>query len=165
MKNRTVYLFLSFFILCYNFRLGAQNKETRKLANFSEIKVSGIFDVILIQDNKTQAVIEIEAEDSDLLKKIITDVKKNQLSVYISRKHNLWRFSKKIPKVYISFKELKYIYSSGSSSIHSQGKIHSEIIEAECSGSGGEFGLEIDVNRLSLKLSGSGNAKLSGKSV
>ena len=141
----------------------AQNKETRDVRDFDEVvmRVSG--KVLITQGNKNEVILE---GDEDLLEEIETEVKGGRLNIK-SRRNN-WRWwnnggRKGRLTVYITVKELRGAYVSGSGDIISQNTIKTRDFTASIAGSG-DIEMDLDVEYVEAKISGSGNIELQGKS-
>lgn len=133
-------------------------EETRTLSAYTEIEISGNFDIELVQG--VAGKISIIAE-SNLLEHIITIVNKEHLSIEVARKINL-NPSRKI-KILIPFTELEELETSGSGSLVSKKKIESDKLSIDVSGSA-NLNLLVAVYRsLKISKSGSGNISIEGQ--
>lgn len=161
----TTILFITF-LMIFNMNLYAQKKnikgsgnistETRSVSNFDKISISGSFDVILIKGD--EGTIKIDASDN-IIESIITEVKDDVLKVRFKKGINI-RTSKSID-VSISYEDIEGVALSGSGSVGSTSKVHSESLALKVSGSG-NMKLDVDSKQLLTAISGSGNLKLTG---
>lgn len=166
--NKHVFFFLLLSLIAANSfaQWGSKNikgnenviEETRNLSGYTEIDISGGFEVELVQG--TPGKISIVAE-SNLLEHILTEVKKEKLTIEVTRKINL-KPTQKI-KIIIPFKELEKIELAGSGSLTSKKKIEGKKLSIKQTGSG-NMDLLVNISRsISIFKSGSGNLQMNGK--
>ncbi|GGE29872.1 head GIN domain-containing protein [Psychroflexus planctonicus] len=133
-------------------------EETRTLSGYTEIEISGNFEVELVQG--IAGKINIMAE-SNMLEHIVTEVQKGSLRIEVAKKMNL-KPNEQI-KITVPFEELEEIVMSGSGNLHSKKPIEARKFEVKKSGSGNMY-LSIDASRsLAITKSGSGNIEVDGK--
>jgi hypothetical protein len=170
MKNL---LFLA--ILLVSQEAFAQNTETRKVESFSKLEAGGSFDVIIEKGNENIVTIESKGIDPE---KIITEVKRDVLKVYLERGN----YRNIDVTVYITYENLEAISNagsgnlisksdlsapefsmsnSGSGSLKSQGNIKAEHFSFNQSGSGNSELASVETEDFELSVSGSGNLKAS----
>ncbi len=159
----------------------AQEKETRKLSNFSKVHSSGMFDVELVKGSEES--VKIAAEDFKL-DKIITEVKGGVLKIYKDKFYKPgWRAKVKILVTYMNLEGIRNsgsgdmlcrsdivadeaeIESSGSGNLMVEGTIKSDNIEVSNSGSGNISFAQVEANKLEMSKSGSGSFKVSSGNV
>ena len=160
---KQVRLFL-IFALAVTFQLSAnaQNKETRNVRDFDEIQMRIGGKVYITQGDKNEVILEGHEDD---LEEIETEVSGGRL-VIKSRRERRWKFwgnsSLKVT-AYITVKDLRGAYVSGSGDIVSRNQIKARDFTASISGSG-DIALDLDSDYVSSKISGSGNIELEGNS-
>jgi hypothetical protein len=132
-------------------------KETRKVASFDGIEVSGAFDIILKQGPAEEVVVE---SDANLLPIISTEVVGGTLRIDTKKPvHHVT-----VMKVYVTVKDLKRIDVSGAVDINSDGRITVPELSIESSGAS-DSKLEIVVQKLRLDCSGASKMKFSGSAT
>lgn len=156
-------IFTVLLVTVFSFTALAQNKETRDVRDFDEVimRVSG--KVLITQGNKNEVVLE---GDEDLLDEIETEVRGGRLNIKSRRDNWRWwnnRRTRGRLTVYITVKELKGAYISGSGDIISQNTLKTDDFTASIAGSG-DIELDLDAEYVEAKISGSGNIELQGKS-
>jgi hypothetical protein len=154
------YILLSLFVAatCSNV-LFAQNRETRKVENFTKIALRVAGNVVLKQGSPQS--VEIEG-DKDILKEIETNVEGSKLVIERDGKWNDWNSEKKVT-IYITVEKIDALSVSGSGSIEAQNKITTGDIDVAVSGSG-SLKAEIDATGdMNANVSGSGSIDLRGK--
>lgn len=135
---------------------GDPKKETRNLAAFDKIGISGGFDKITLREGSTEnATIEAEGIDLD---KIVTEVEDGVLK--IGFKKGNYSYAK--VRISISYKNLKSVANSGSSDVVAETPIRGKSFNYASSGSG-DFSGELQVDELEIAISGSSDMKLRGK--
>ena len=152
----SVFALLTLCFLASGLSVSAQKTETRDLAAFKSINLSGGFDAVKIREGNSESI-KIIAEGIDL-DKIVTEVKGNGLNVHIK---NGWYGNAKI-KLEIIYRTIEAVNNSGSSDIVAETPIRGEKFEFNSSGSG-DFKGEFDVRKLSIAISGSSDMSLTGK--
>ena len=140
----------------------AQNKETRDVKDFDEIQTRVGGKVFITLGDKNEVILEGE---QDYLDNIETRVSGGRLEIK-NRRENSWKFwGNRTGKltVYITVKELKGAYISGSGDIIGQSKFKADDFTASISGSG-DIEIDLEADYVSSRIFGSGNIELSGKS-
>lgn len=140
----------------------AQNKETREVRDFDEIQMRLGGKVYVKQGNENEVILE---GDEDYLEDIETEVRSGRLIIK-DRRERSWKFwgngSDRLT-VYVTIKEFKGAYVSGSGDIIGQSKFATDDFTASISGSG-DIELEVEADYVSSRISGSGNIEFRGKS-
>lgn len=136
--------------------------ETRTVANFHKMEMSGGYDVVLTQSATTSVRVEAPA---NVLESISTEVKDGTL--YIKKNTNTSKGTKcvntsKSIKVYVSTASLDALKASGAVSVKGTNKFSSERFELTLSGAG-EVDMELDTKLMNTKVSGAGELKIRGK--
>ncbi|MEH0156939.1 head GIN domain-containing protein [Limibacter armeniacum] len=152
-------LFVSLFFVLLSACTFAQT-ETRQLESFDQVAVSGSFDVIMEKGNKEEVRIECKGDYEP--EDIKTEVEGSKLRIK-PKKNNGWGWSKSgSVKIYLTYKSVKSVSSSGSSDIVSKSPLKAPSLDLASSGSG-DMKFEIDCNDLSVALSGSSDITLTGR--
>jgi hypothetical protein len=133
-------------------------KENRKVSDFNQINMSIPADVYLTQGAKNEVIIEA---DEDVLAKIETEVRENELDIKFEKWYN-YRGTKQI-KVYITVKEINKLVLAGSGDIISKSKIKSEKLKMVITGSGSILIDDLYVKEVHANISGSGDIRIAGK--
>lgn len=137
------------------------NAERRTVSeNFSAIKISGGIDLYLSQ-YATESI-AVSASEEKYKEGIKTIVENQTLKIFYEGDRN-WGGNNKKMKVYVSFKNLEKLQSSGGCVVQVAGSIKAASLELKMSGAS-EFKGAVDVNTLTVELSGSSDALLSGAS-
>jgi len=134
-----------------------QSKQVRNVSNFTAINAGGSFDVYLKKGSSEKLVIEAQSGDLD---KIITEVQGGTLKIY--SKNNSWNNGFRSVKIYVTFKELDEIKSSGSGNLRLQSDITANDLNISNSGSG-NFNCEASLTSsgdIDISNSGSGNIRI-----
>ena len=134
---------------------GSIDSEKRLVAEFTDIRLTGNYEIGLKKGPKGQIVI---VTDSNLLEYIETEVNNEVLTVENSRKIT----SEEGIKIYITYQDLHSIKSVGASVIKSESPILTDRFELELPGAG-LVDLEVDVRDLEVMLAGAGSMKLKGR--
>ncbi len=135
----------------------AQDKEDRKLGDFTEVKVSNAINLYLKQGNETKATIEADGID---LEDVITEVSGGRLKISVRSKNN---FRRSIHvKVYLTYKSLKLVSASSASDVYSESIIKADRLELVAS-SAASMELNLDVSELEVSVSSAGDLELSGR--
>lgn len=129
----TIFLFLIF--ASQLFGVGG-DRETRNLPEFSDLEISGAFEVRIVVGEEQEVI--VETKDPDHLDEVITKVSGSSLIVNID---NSWLKNIEA-KIYIKVKRLETIQSSGANSIRVKG---------------------IDTDRFKISNSGAGSLDLDGR--
>lgn len=135
---------------------GNQVTEERKVVDFSKIKISGAYTLILKQDS-APSVLKITADDN-LLKDIQTNVRNGKME--IKMKGN---YCNSGPiRIYANVRQLTAIDGSGANQISSEGVINTKDFELQLSGAN-KVTLELNASVIRTKGSGSTEINLSGQ--
>lgn len=141
--------------------------QSRKLGNFSAIKVSSAIDLYLTQSNVDQ--VAVSAKDDERRNQIVTEVVGGTLIIkmsnqdgWLSWKH--WGDTK--AKAYVSIKELNALTGSGATTIHLINTIQSPKLKIKLSGASDLKG-DLECGLVSFDLSGASDCKgqLMAKSI
>ncbi len=135
----------------------AQNKETRNVGSFSEIKAGESVRVYLIPGDKNEVVVETDGIEVDAVE---TDVNGDRLMIGMA--NGSWRNYR--AEVYVTFKKLKGVKASSSSRVESKGTIKSDEFYVDVSSSG-RVTLDLDVEKLKVEVSSSGRIELNGSAT
>ena len=136
----------------------AQKTENRSVSGFDKVAVSGGYDVYFTQGDSEGVRLE---GDEDAIAKIETVVEGNTLKIKQKKSKGWnWDNSGKL-KVYVTFRNLNSIVSSGSSDIMVESTVKTNEFSLVTSGSS-DVEMSMEVNELKLVLSGSSDVKLSG---
>ena len=133
----------------------AQNKEERKVSEFSGISLGIPADLYLSQGSPQKVVIQASEED---LAKIETSVKNEHL--VIKTDSHFAHF--KDVKIWITVPEIEALHVSGSGAIVNETAINSHELELKVSGSGKIKIMELEGHELDAGISGSGDIVLAG---
>lgn len=144
-------------IIDYEKGNGEISSEKRMLDKFSEIQLTGNYEIGLKKGPKGQLVV---VTDSNLLEFIQSEVVNQVLIIESSKKIR----SVDGIKIYITYQELEGIKSVGASVIKTENTIVSDRFELEIPGAG-IIDMVVDVNDLEVILAGAGLVKLSGRAV
>lgn len=138
---------------------GSGNMVTKNVSiqPFTELKVSGVFSVMLEQGSKEE--VRIEADDN-LLE--MFEVKNEGNMLVIDMKDGIDIESRKGMKVYVSFKNLKKMVLATVGNIKSQENLSFSDLDLR-NHSVGNVDLDMSVQSLDLDNASVGNMKLSGK--
>jgi hypothetical protein len=133
-----------------------QQTETRNVNSFDQVHVSGSFDVTLAKGNTESVKIESTSLELD---KIETEVEGDKLK--IGFKKGTYRHTGTI-KVYVTYKELEAIHSSGSSTVVCNSELKANNFELHTSGSGNIKISSLDTGELNMHNSGSSDVDVAG---
>jgi len=133
---------------------GAQNKETRNLADFDKIKVAESINLYIEQGAKNEARIETNGID---VGQVLTEIRGSRLYIHLDRGNY---FSTSVD-VWVTYKEIRGIAVSSSASLKSKGVISADEFSIDVSSSG-RAELAVDADELDIDISSSGRVKLSG---
>jgi len=145
--------------ICLAINVNAQKKETRKLDNFTSIKVSGGISVELLK-GKPSADIEVIKGELD---ELVTEVKRGVLHIKFDKK-GMFNWSSGNRKAHMKVRgdlNLESIDASAGSYIGSEETIESKEIDIDAS-SGGKIELAIDCYNASCNASSGGHLRLNG---
>ena len=155
----------SAFIILFMTQLNtmAQHKETRDVGGFDEVMMRISGKVYVKQGDKNEVILEGER---NLLEEVVTDVEGGRLIIK-NRRDQSWRFwennrRKQGVNAYVTVKDLKGVYVSGSGDIIGEEQIAADDLTVSISGSG-DIELAVRAKYVSSKISGSGNIELEGK--
>jgi len=158
MKNLTQKLTLLFIASLFVTTLTAQEKEKRTISDFTSINVSSGIDLYITQGD----AIELEVEcDKSVLHRLITKVEGNTLKVYMKSSSG-WNWSdNKVPKVYVSYKNLNELNANGGADVYSQNTINSSDLTIKSSG-GADIYAEVKSDNVKINSSGGADVKIKG---
>lgn len=139
----------------------AQQREVRKVSDFTGIGLQISADIYLSQASDYK--VEIEA-DADYLENIETVVEGDMLKIK-TKSHFNFSFHDKKVKIYISMPTINKLNISGSGDIIAQTPIKTENLESKISGSGNVKIENLSVKSLNLSISGSGDINIAGTDV
>lgn len=159
-KLHLLVFILSGVISCENIVVkerGNGNIETKEidLDSFSELKLSGAFEVWIEEGNSSTLRI---VTDENLMKYIKTEVSNGKLDIYTTDPIR----SKAGIKLYLDYVTLEAIELSGAVSLSNEGILKAEELNLDMSGAG-SMELKLDVEILALSVSGAGAVELSGE--
>ena len=129
---------------------GNQATENRKVEDFTRIKISGGFKIVLKQDSSLS--VKITADDN-LLKYIKTEVEGYKLHIYTRK--NMCNTGEMT--VYIGVRNLEEINASGAVDVETDGKLQTQDFRIKLSGA---TRLTMDMNAANVTTSGSGATEL-----
>lgn len=135
------------------------NATVRSASAFHAIIVSSSFDVFLSQ-GETEAL-AVSASEEKFIDRIRTEVKEGVLRIWYDN-DGKWNTGNKKLKVYISYKTLDRIESSGACDIFVDGTLKAESLSIKQSGASDMHG-NLDIDRLTVNLSGASDMVVSGK--
>lgn len=135
------------------------NATVRPASAFHAIIVSNAFDVFLSQ-GETEAL-AVSASEEKYVDRIRTEVKEGVLRIWYDN-DGKWNTGNKKLKVYISYKTIDRIESSGACDIFVDGTLKAESLNIKQSGASDMHG-NLDIDRLTVNLSGASDMVVSGK--
>jgi Putative auto-transporter adhesin, head GIN domain len=158
MKQGLIVLLMLSFTAC-NEIIGERGNDDRitkefTVDNFEKIEISGGFDITLTPYKSNEVILEV---DENLVDYIDISVRGNKLYIDADRRMS----SRQGIKIKVPVQEISAISSSGASNIQSSGPISSKALDIELSGAG-KIDLKLDVNYVSLELSGATMVYLNG---
>ncbi len=136
---------------------GRQIVEKRNVGIFSKLDIAGDYKVIIKQD--TSASVTITADDN-LMKYIKTNLSGDKLTIHTSK--NVCSSGQFI--LNISLRDLSVIKASGSIDVVSNGKLTTQDIELQLSGST-KVTLDLNAKNLTTRSSGSTELNLTGQAT
>ena len=142
--------------------VSAQNTETRKVGSFDAIHVGSSFDVIMKKGSRESVRLEISGID---LSEIKTEVNGSTLKIYRKSKTKNWskNWSKNVRgKIYVTYRELEEIRSSGSADVYCSDPLKARSFEASVSGSGNLILEDVEAEDLYSSVSGSSDMEIGG---
>ncbi len=156
MKGQIFFIF-SFFLAISQVYVSAQQVDTRNVSSFDEVSVSGSLDVYLERGNNESVRIEVRGIDPS---EIRTEVSGRKLKIY---RQNRIRWGGNVKgKIYITYRNLQGLQSSGSSDIYGDGHIDADRFKIGCSGSGNITLDDLNAEELDVHISGSSDIRLVG---
>jgi hypothetical protein len=166
--NKNISTLFIFALLMFSINSNAQFKkvkgsgkiitETRTVAEFNKIIVSGAFHVQLIEGK--EGTITVEASDN-LMNVIETEVKNGVLKIKTKKLTNITNY--KTINITVAVEAIEAITLSGSGSVITTKTLKSAGLTLIVSGSG-NMNLNVTTTNLITNVSGSGNVKLAGES-
>ncbi len=140
-----------------NFKRGNGNIEKYEISvgDFQKVNLGGNYNVTIIQSDENKIIVET---DENLLAYINAEVFNETLS--INNVHTL--NSTEGINVYVFYKELNQIYSTGLSSIEHEGILVSNNLNLDLSGAG-TIELEVNTTSIEINLTGAGIITLTGE--
>lgn len=133
---------------------GSSDREDRSISGFTELEVSGAFEIVLTQGNSESLTIEA---DENIMDNIKTRITGNTLEIYTKGTIRNYR----VMRVYITFKQLESIDLSGAVKVTADQSLQFDRLDLDISGACTiEFDMEAD--RLDLDLSGASKLYLNG---
>jgi hypothetical protein len=158
--NSFVFIMLSLMLGFSIQQLSANNfsnssdREDRSISGFTELEVSGAFEIVLTQGNTESLTIEA---DENIMGNIKTRITGNTLEIYTKGTIRNYR----VMRVYITFKQLESIDLSGAVKVTADQSLQFDRLDLDISGACIiEFDMEAD--RLDLDLSGASKLYLNG---
>jgi len=135
---------------------GNDERITKEITvdSFEKIEISGAFDIMLTPSKSNEVVMEV---DENLAEYIDIFVRGNKLYIEADRRMS----SRQGIKIKVPVQEINKISSSGASNIGCSEPISSKELDIEVSGAG-KIDLKLDVNYVSLELSGATMVYLDG---
>ena len=153
MKTKATYFTVLFVIIStLSF---AQVKEERYVAQFTEIEVLGIGDIILATG---EYKVEVEAPEKDI-KKIKSEVTNGKLMITQSKNANI----KKVT-LYITAPNITSIKLSGVATVISKDTLKCDNLKLQVTGAGG-IDITVKCNNLNTTIMGAGDVKISGIAI
>ena len=146
--------FISVFIIIIGIGISQAQVAERALEEFSSLKLTKSFEVIITQGNSCSIRME---GDEKAAEKIKTEVKDNTLKITCEEP----TFNLDNLKIYITVKDLKRIELSGASDVKSTSMITVDKLTIEASGAG-NVTLQVIANEVTAEISGAGDVNLSG---
>lgn len=141
------------------FNASAQENNDRNVGSFSSVDISGGMDVFLTEGSTESVKVEVKGIEAE---KVLTEVKGEALKISI-KNGSSWSWGKGVEiKVYVTYRKLKAISSSGSSDIICNSKLKNESFEIALSGSG-DLKASLETANLDVSVSGSADIDLEGK--
>jgi len=135
------------------------NAELREISgSFSSIKVSSGIHIYLSKGNTE--VLAVSASSDKYRNGIKTEIINGVLNIFYLGDKNRFGNNYKM-NVYVAYKNLEQIQSSGASNIYVAGVMDLPLLNVQMTGAS-EFKGEVKVDELNIKLSGASNIKLHG---
>ena len=136
-------------------------KETRKLAPFSEVKVSAGVQLFLTQGDENVAVVEA---DGIVIDNVVVESKNGVLKIsYKSSGLNLFGMNMRHDKikVFLTFTRLEALRASSGSGVYSQHELNLDNFNLSVS-SGANSSLSVSASEVSMDASSGANIKMNG---
>lgn len=130
--------------------------EVRTTGHFTDVEISGPFEVHLLQENN--AKVEIKAEDN-IMGVIETGMRSNTLFIRVKNQVNIRHHQPM--KIYVHNPLFQRIKFDGSGSLDNQDTIHTSLFKYELNGSANAT-LILDAATLNTTINGSGNINMRG---
>lgn len=148
-------------ILAFQISAFAQeHQEKRTLSSFSEMKIGGAFEVILIPSNEEYVEITTKGVESS---QIITEVKSNSLLLDLEKNTINRRYMDEVEiKAKVYYKSLSSLNITGAVKISSQSVIKTPSFYLRVGGAG-DIELALDTKELTVVNAGAANLKVSGR--
>jgi hypothetical protein len=137
---------------------GNMTTITRSTPNYNSVHCAGSFDYVLVAGNEGRITITGE---SNLVKHIITEVKRGQLTIKTENGKQLTPSRNKTITIKVPFEDIDEVSLSGSGDLWNEDIIRSTNFEAVLSGSG-DIILNIQAHNAMGKISGSGDLTIKG---
>jgi hypothetical protein len=154
---RVCFLALTFLIFLSTSGFSQTLKQSRDLQSFSGVEVSGVFTIYLSESDQYSLVIEAR---EDVLADIETSYSRNKLRIrYKGEIGNPGEM-----KAYISMPEITMISGSGATNWKSVNTLSTDELTVIGSGAASFF-LDLNVNKLTCRLSGATNSTFSGRAA
>ncbi|MCU0449287.1 MAG: DUF2807 domain-containing protein [Bernardetiaceae bacterium] len=134
--------------------------ETREVAAFDTIELSGAFEVLLVKAEKPAVKIEVRGDDE--LDDILTEVRGQALRIVNDRRrYNYTGSNKTILTIY--YQQINRLVARGAYRLRSEQKLVGDRLDIELKGAGDTY-LEVDLQRLTAQVDGTGSTELAGRS-
>lgn len=133
----------------------SQYSETRTIKDFDELRVTGPFEVELIEDQNNQLIIESEEID---LHKIITEMDGSALKIRSAAAFT----SQKTIHIKVHYDVIREITSSAGAIVFSNKPIYGDKINIRAN-TGGRIEFQIEMEKVELKATQGSNIYLEGK--
>ncbi|WP_176723330.1 head GIN domain-containing protein [Roseivirga misakiensis] len=159
MKNnfKTQITLILFFIATLGF---AQDKETRDLRRFTEIKVTEGIELIAKKGNTNSIELDVDRIDLD---RVITEVRGDRLIVQLRRNSYSRRNNRRIIKAYLTYtEEIEEIAASTSAEVIFEDMIKGKELTIQTSTSG-SVEVKAEVTYLNISASTSGRVEITGE--
>jgi hypothetical protein len=134
--------------------------ETREVPAFEALELNGAFEVLLVKADKPAVKIEVRGDDE--LSDIVTEVRGQVLRVVNDRRrYNYTGSHKTILTIY--YQQLNHLAARGAYRLRSEQKLVADRLDIELKGAGDTY-LEVDTQRLTAQVDGTGSTELAGRS-
>lgn len=135
-----------------------QNSDTRRIAAFNKVKVSGAIDLYLNPGNSPEVRLEFSGVTAG---DIITDVSGRELVIRLRKNNYGWRNVK--IKAYVSYQQLEAIKASGACDVVAREQIKARRFTLETSGSSDVELLELQADTFYFASAGACDVQIAGK--